>query len=209
MKWGRGAAAVLALAALSSCAAGHRLSPAAQAPAAPVTLTPDAQVSCPAYATVGADGHPAVPLAPSDEQRLAPLQAPTELVVCRYRGNNVLQLTASRQVRTGLLTAGTELAWSPRAVGGPHPCTAVGGRHTPYLLGLRYPTGVLWVTTAYDVNGCEVTSNGAFTSDAYIGSDTDHAFATGAWTGGIGRQTPELCLAWATTSPGVQPLPSC
>ena len=191
-------ACVAVTTALSGCTTGHRLAPVAQQPAAQITLSPGSAVKCPAYATLGANGQPAVPLAPIAAQRLAPLQVPSQLVVCRYRGNNVLQLTGSRQVRVGLATAGTELAWSPRAMGGPTTCTAIAGRHTPYLIGLRYPSGVLWVTTAYDVNGCEVTSNGSFTTATYVGNDVDHAFSTGVWVGGIGRDTSTDCLAWPT-----------
>jgi len=189
-------ACVAVTTALSGCTTGHRLAPVAQQPAAQITLSPGSAVKCPAYATLGANGQPAVPLAPIAAQRLAPLQVPSQLVVCRYRGNNVLQLTGSRQVRVGLATAGTELAWSPRAMGGPTTCTAIAGRHTPYLIGLRYPAGVLWVTTAYDVNGCEVASNGSFTSSAYVGNDVDNAFATGVWTGGVGRDSSQPCVAW-------------
>jgi len=124
------------------------------------------------------------------------MDTPTQVVICRYRGSSVLQLTGSRRVRFGLATVGRELAWLPRNTGGPRTCTAIGGRHTPYLLGLRYPSGVLWVTTAYDVNGCEVTSNGAFTSDTYVGNDVDHAFKTGVWSGGAGSNDGGPCLAW-------------
>lgn len=147
-----------------------------------------------------------MPLAPVVAQRLAPLQTPTQLVMCRYRGHSVLQLDGSRRVRFGLSTVGAELAWSPRAMGGPRSCAAIGGRHTLYLLGLRYPSGVLWVTTAYDVNGCEVTSNGTFTSDAYVGNDADHAFETGVWTGGVGREGSEVVVGISTPACAA---PSC
>lgn len=183
--------------ALTGCTATHRLAPRAADPVARITLSPGDTLRCPSYATVGPNGQPAVPLAPIAAERLAPLQTPSQLVVCRYRGSNVLQLTGSRQVRFGLSTAGSELAWSPPATGGPRNCTAIGGRYTPYLLGLRYPSGVLWVTTAYDVNGCVVTSNGSFTSDAYVGTEVEHAYATGVWTGGAGRDNAGgACLAW-------------
>src|SRR4051812_6621790 len=155
-------------------------------------------VQCPPYATLDANGQPAVPLARVRAARLAPLETPTELFVCRYRGTTVLQLTGSRQVGAGLPNAGTQLAWSPRSLGGPVNCTGLIGRHTPYVIALRYPSGMLWVTTAYDANGCEVTSNGSFTSDAYVGKDAGQAFATGAWTGGTARTTSDLCLTWPT-----------
>src|SRR4051812_8682508 len=69
----RRAVAVLVtlVAALSGCRGAHRLAPTAQDPAAQITLPPGSEVTCPAYATVGADGHPAVPLAPTSAQRLA------------------------------------------------------------------------------------------------------------------------------------------
>jgi len=175
-------ACVAVAAALSACTVGHHLTPEAQ-----VTVPPSETVTCPSYATLGANGQPAVPLALVAAPRLVPPQTPTQLVVCRYRGTNVLQLTGSREVRVGLATAGTQLASSPRSMGGPVSCTTSTGRHAPYLIGLRYPSGVLWVTTAYDANGCEVTSNGSFTSDAYVGNDADHAFATGVWRDGIAR----------------------
>jgi len=169
-------------AALCSCTAAHRLPTQAR-----VESVPSATVRCPAYAALGPDGQPAVPLATVVAQRLAPEQTPTQLVLCRYRGSNVLQLTGSRQVRVGLATAGSELASSPRSMGGPVDCATSGVRHTPYLIGLRYPSGVLWVTTAYDVNGCQVTSNGTFASDAHLGGDADQAFTTGVWSGGTAQ----------------------
>ena len=177
--------------ALCGCTAAQKLATQAVV-AAPASET----VSCPAYAALGPNGQPAVPLAVIVAQRLVPQQTPTQLVVCRYRGTNVLQLTGSRQVRVGLATAGTELASSPRFMGGPVVCSTRSARHTPYLIGLRYPSGVLWVTTAYDANGCEVTSNGTFASAAYLGRDADQAFATGVWSGGT------LQLDCRLTTPG-------
>jgi hypothetical protein len=161
--------------------------PAAHNPTRPVTLAKGSTVQCPAYAALSPNGQPAVPLAPVRAERLAPLERPTDLVVCRYRGTTVLQLTGSRRVATGLANAGAQLAGSRRLTGGPVNCTEIGGPRTPYLIALRYPSGPLWVTTAYDANGCEVASNGSFTSNAYIGRDADQAFATGVWRGDFGR----------------------
>src|SRR4051812_35009132 len=106
----------------------HAAPPAnAKAPGGPATITLSAAagLTCPAHTTRGADGHPAVPLAPIAAQRLAPLQTPTQLVVCRYRGINKLQLTGSRPVRSGLATAGSELTWAPRAMGSRGTCTTM------------------------------------------------------------------------------------
>src|SRR5438270_4913459 len=152
----RVAAMVLALAAaLGGCTTADRLTPTAQDPATRPATAAGAVVNCPPYATLGTDGHPAVPLAPTAAHRLAPLETPTQLVVCRYRGTSVLQLVGARRVRFGLASAGTELAWSPRATGGPRECRGSASGRAPYLIGVRYPSGVLWVTTAYDVNRCE------------------------------------------------------
>src|SRR3954453_19145834 len=172
--------------------------PAGHDPVQQAVFAQGSAVQCPAYAALGANGQPAVPLARVRAARLAPLETPTELFVCRYRGTTGLQLTGSRQVGAGLVNAGTQLAWSPRCMGGPVNCTVFEGRGTPYLIALRYPSGMLWVTTAYDVNGCEVTSNGTFTSAVYVGAEADHAYATGVGRGGAGRD-PGVggpCLAW-------------
>ena len=162
--------------------------PAAHHPVRPATSAQSSAAQCPAYATLGTNGQPAVPLARVGAERLAPLETPTDLVVCRYRGTTVLQLTGSRRVGTGLVNAGTQLARSRRSTGGPVNCSAaIAGPRTPYLIALRYPSELLWVTTAYDGNGCEVASNGSFASDASIGRDADQAFATGVWRGDFGR----------------------
>ena len=69
--------------------------PGAHHPVRPATSAQSSAAQCPAYATLGTNGQPAVPLARVGAERLAPLETPTDLVVCRYRGTTVLQLTGS------------------------------------------------------------------------------------------------------------------
>src|SRR5256885_9790309 len=105
--------------------------PAAHHPVQPATSAQSSAAQCPAYATLGTNGQPAVPLARVGAERLAPLETPTDLVVCRYRGTTVLQLTGSRRVGTGLVNAGTQLARSRRSTGGPGHRSAPTARPRP------------------------------------------------------------------------------
>src|SRR3954451_17970141 len=86
--------------------------PGAHHPVRPATSAQSSAAQCPAYSTLGTNGQPAVPLARVGAERLAPFQTPADLLVCRYRGSTVLQLTGSRRVGTGLANAGTQLARS-------------------------------------------------------------------------------------------------
>lgn len=178
---------LVASAATGGCTGSHHTGAGAPRPVPRIELgKAQESLSCPARAQENEAGAPRVPLSPAaGAQRLAPPQTPTQMVVCRYRGVRSFRLTGAREVQRGLAAAGIELAWMPRANVTGDNCTAVGGRYTPYLVGLRYPDGVLWLSTAYDVNGCVRTSNGTFTSEGYIGTDADHAYDTGTWVVGV------------------------
>ncbi|MFB9961438.1 hypothetical protein [Sinosporangium siamense] len=53
-----------------------------------------------------------------------------------------------------------------------------------YLIRLRYSDNkVGWVSTAFEVNECVVTTNGRHRSAAYFGEEIKHAYETGRWGG--------------------------
>ena len=178
---------LVATAATGGCTRSHHADAGPPAPVPRIELVKAHEsLSCPARAQENEEGTPQVPLSPAaGAERLAPLQTPTRLIVCRYRGGRTFRLAGAREVRSGLASARLELAWMPRANVTGDTCTAIGGRYTPYLVGLRYPDGVLWLSTAYDVNGCVRTSNGTFTAEGYIGADTDRAYDTGTWVADV------------------------
>jgi hypothetical protein len=126
--------------------------------------------------------------------RLVPTTAPTDAKICSYAGgpltytgtgNNRLVtgvgLTGRRSVTAGLSEIPATLSLLPAYSVEP----LCDGAVTPanyYLLALRYPSGVLWVS-APALGDCEGSSNGSFRSRVSITDLTASAFASGRWPG--------------------------
>ncbi len=141
--------------------------------------------------------------------RLVPEATPSNAVICAYGGRKLANLAGVTSVMEGLPALAGELTWLPRPeVGG---CSGVGLRSVlqgkdpvpaAYLIGLSYPHGWLWVSTAY-TGGCAGASNGTFQTSAIIGGVVKKAYETGRWVAptasscvstGFGRLGQELTM---------------
>lgn len=159
---------------------------------APVaTPPPPALLSCPARYD-GTEDRPVVPTydAPDDFDpggALAPAQAPTRALVCRYDAGHSSApaapprpLTEQVVLTEGLGQMAADLTGAPRApqVDG---CTLMDGPITRQLLGLEYPTGTVWVSATDEVNACVLSSNGDFSAGGGVGQQVAKAVADGSW----------------------------
>jgi hypothetical protein len=119
---------------------------------------------------------------------LVPRQGPARAVVCRYTLQSYDRTDGpSWALRAGALTdgldrLGEDLWWFPRAPTGWMPvCTTQAELHpVGYLVGLQYPGGTVWLSTA-DPGHCETTTNGDFVSDRLAGDQVERSLAAGAW----------------------------
>lgn len=159
---------------------------------APVaTPPPPAPLSCPARYD-GTEDDPVVPAYDAPDgfdpgDALAPAQAPTRALVCRYDAGHSSApaapprpLTEQVVLTEGLGQMAADLTGAPRApqVDG---CTLMDGPITRQLLGLEYPSGTVWVSATDEVNACVVTSNGDFSAGGGVGQQLAKAVADGGW----------------------------
>jgi hypothetical protein len=121
--------------------------------------------------------------------RLVPVQVPSAAVLCSYKGAADSQaeagsaLSGTRQLTGSLQQIPQDLAWLPRKQSDETKmCTMMAGPSTRYLLGLTYPDGVVWVSTADDPNGCADTTNGTFVSPSGTGELARAAYESGGWS---------------------------
>lgn len=122
---------------------------------------------------------PAQPTASGADQHLVPTEAPRSAVLCQYRSVPVgtastassVPLAAAVAVTTGRDDLARELAALPSLADHPGPasCTEMGGPLVPYLLGLDYAEGRVWVAASAEPNRCSGASNGRFETRRYAG----------------------------------------
>jgi hypothetical protein len=155
-------------------------------------VTPDRPApACPADPGGPGGNRVTVPAAPGVDTggHLVPRQAPTRAVVCRYalRSYDPTKGQASWALRAGALAGGLDrlgedLWWFPRAPTGWMPvCTTRWNPHpVDYLVGLQYPGGTVWISTAGS-SECTTTTNGDFVSDRLAGDQVERSLAAGAW----------------------------
>jgi len=141
-------------------------------------------LTCPQVHEGAAPWVPADPQGVDGRSRLVPPQTPQSALVCAYDGFNDGEqkgwaLTDSRELSGGLDQLATDLTLRPRYSGGGG-CTQMGGPQVDYLLGLSYPDGVVWVSTAQEPNNCVASSNGVFRT-GNLGDQVAAAHAAGAW----------------------------
>ena len=165
--------AVLVAACGDVTTAGSEPSPSPSAPECPGTF--DGRELKPAV--------PAPPSAPDSEGRLVPETQPRSVAICRYSGvqDAPSSLEGTRHLRdfTGIAD---DLQLPAVVPGEGRACTLIGSVHVPYLVRLQYPSGIVWVSTYSDANGCQDTGNGTFTSKVYIGDDVASSYDAGRWT---------------------------
>jgi hypothetical protein len=139
----------------------------------------------------GSGSVPWVPRSPAGiegSDRLVPEDTPTSAVICAYVNPASITsdpggpLSGTRTLTSGLSTLAVDLAWSPRllpdqGIG----CAGVGLTPEPgYLLGLTYPTGTEWVSSAI-TGGCPSSSNGVFVTPTNIAYQVQASYAAGTW----------------------------
>jgi hypothetical protein len=153
-------------------------------------------LSCPQTFAGTAPWVPRLPDGVDGQSRLVPAQPPQRALVCAYDGANTAAeqngwaLSGSRLLFAGLDRLAADLTWLPRKLPGQeNMCTAIGGTQVNYLVGLTYPEGTLWVSTAKEPNDCVDTSNGEFTSQVTIGGQVAASYTAGAW---VAAPPPQL-----------------
>lgn len=140
--------------------------------------------SCPASY---ADRSPWVPSKPTGSgagTSLVPDSAPASAVVCGYGlgltgSHRAIPLSGGRPLTGGLDRLAHDLHTLPPAPKGPWSCTTEAATNVNYLIGLRYPAAVVWVSSSQ--SPCRGTSNGSFVSGTEIASRVATAYAGGAW----------------------------
>lgn len=155
---------------------------------APSVATP---LSCPAqYEGDEEDQH--VPDADPPEgfdtgDALAPVQAPTRAIICRYdAGPNhdptppPNDLTGSLELTEGLEQVAADLSSAP-VEGTDTGCSDMGGPLARQLVGLEYDDRTLWISAPDEPNRCVVSTNGEFSATGSPGGDVAKAFADGGW----------------------------
>ena len=154
--------------------------------AGPVLTGPVAVLTCPEVFGGKPPWVPAGPTGVDGHSRLVPVDVPARALVCAYPGTNYekkqsgWKLGSGRTLSAGLDRLAAELTWLPRGRARGGVCSAVGGPQTDYLIGLSYPGGVVWVSSADEPNQCIGTSNGNFASRFGLG-DLTAAIDTGRW----------------------------
>lgn len=145
---------------------------------------------CPASIGTSPTFVPAKPTIGDTTDALVPNQVPAYAVVCSYpAGTNMsptpttssFSLASSVQVVSGLSAVPDDLGHLMADTKVARPCTAMGGAQTQRLLGLQYARGVVWVSSLDEVNSCSVSTNGAFTTSAFLGRALADAARTGSW----------------------------
>ncbi len=136
---------------------------------------------------------------------MAPREVPSRVIACSYADSGATgagtsvgsPLGQSRIISDGLDQLAGRLAGMPAwyADGEPTFCTQVGGPAANYLLGLSYPSGTMWVSTATDPNACSGTTNGDFVSRTSLGKDVAYALSTGRW--GQSTESWEIIGTWS------------
>lgn len=180
--------AVMITAGLAVSACGQRESAPGAAGDSPAARTLDV---CPDR-HLGSGKQPWVPAPPmaAAEDRLVPDADPVEAVVCRYRalGGEADELGADSgglegevRLEGGLSRVRTDLLWPAEVEGSQRVCTTTGGSLTPYLVRLRYPGGVVWLSTVQEANGCSPTGNGAFVSAVPSADHWAQAYGSASW----------------------------
>ena len=122
--------------------------------------------------------------------RLVPATAVRSALLCSYQGTNMApvagqRLSNSRTLTDGMAEMVQDLRWLPQQIKGQsHPCTAVGGPQTNYLLAVNLTDGTTaWVAGAEDPNGCVQATNGRFTASVNLGQEFTATMKTGRWPG--------------------------
>lgn len=153
--------------------------------------SPPAPLSCPARYD-GTEDSPVVPTYDAPDgfdpgDALAPAQAPTRALVCRYDAGHSSApaapprpLTEQVVLTEGLEQMAADLTGAPRAQQ-IDACTLMDGPITRQLLGLGYPTGTVWVSATDEVNACVLSSNGDFSAGGGVGQQVAKAVADGGW----------------------------
>ncbi|QFQ30752.2 hypothetical protein EEW87_011255 [Janibacter melonis] len=177
---------------LAAGLAGTTAAAARAGDGAPVaTPPPPALLSCPARYD-GTEDRPVVPTYDAPDgfdpgDALAPAQAPTRALVCRYDAGHSSApaapprpLTEQVVLTEGLEQMAADLTGAPRAQQ-IDACTLMDGPITRQLLGLGYPTGTVWVSATDEVNACVLSSNGDFSAGGGVGQQVAKAVADGGW----------------------------
>ena len=148
--------------------------------------SPTATDGCPErWAGTGAE--PWVPALPTTETpgRLVPDADPVEALVCRYDdvtgGADAAALEGEVLLQDGLDLVRTDLLLPARVEGAERACTQIGGAVVPHLVRLRYADGELWLSGVQEPNGCTESTNGAFTTSAYLGDRLAQAYDSRTW----------------------------
>lgn len=138
--------------------------------------------SCPASYAGTSPWVPAKPTGSDLRTSLVPAAVAASAVVCAY-GLGVTGSHRAIPLSGGRVLAGDRLASDlhalPPAPKGQWRCTTESSTNVNYLIGLRYPAAVVWVSSSQ--SPCRGTSNGSFVSAAEIASRVAAAYASGVW----------------------------
>lgn len=135
---------------------------------------------------------PWVPVEPTGvggDTTLVPDTEPSHVTLCQYSSTRTdtdnaveVKLSGHRTLDSGLREVTKDLTDEPKRQSSSTGCTSSGGAKEDYLIGLRFATGLLWVSVP--ANDCLGATNGKFVTGSSLTARVTRAYEARAWPTG-------------------------